>query len=190
MTLEESGFVLHRGCLTKAQVAELTDDFAHSGNRAGDRDVLDRSEALRAQVKRAFGLASMLFAGSRPKVLRCILFDKHPAANWSLSWHQDLNIKLADGGVLDWRELHRVVTLRLHLDPTPAENGALRVLPGSHRNGVLDDEARRSLDIPEVTLEAEPGDVLQMTPLLVHASFPSKKPARRRVVHVDYLIEA
>jgi len=34
-----------------------------------------------------------------------------------------------------------MVTLRLHLDETPAENGALRVVPGSHGLGVLSADA-------------------------------------------------
>jgi ectoine hydroxylase-related dioxygenase (phytanoyl-CoA dioxygenase family) len=40
--------------------------------------------------------------------------------------------------------LERVVALRLHLDDSNENNGPLRVLPGTHRGGVLtDDEVHR-----------------------------------------------
>lgn len=81
----------------------------------------------------------------------------------------------------------RVLTLRLHLDTTTAENGALKVLPGSHLQGPLSDQQRRDLDIEPVTVEAEAGQVLIMSPLLVHSSSPSANPSHRRVIHVEYL---
>lgn len=81
MTFEDRGFLLHRGCLAKAQVAELTSDFSEPGKGAGDRRALTRSKGLQALVESAFGLSTSLFAGVRPKVLRCILFDKNPATS-------------------------------------------------------------------------------------------------------------
>lgn len=78
-------------------------------------------------------------------------------------------------------------TLRLHLDPTPSSNGALRCLPGSHLGGRQADFRRSECSLEERVLEADPGDILMMRPLLFHASSPATEPARRRVIHVDYL---
>lgn len=184
----EMGYVLHKGCVPPDRIEALVHELdAVVWEKAGDRDALERSPLLREMSRDAFGLAGQIFTDRTPTLLRCILFDKTPNTNWSLTWHQDLNIKSKDGSRLDWNDLPRVVTFRLHLDPTPSENGALRVLPGSHLGGVLSDAERRELDMTVATIEAEPGDVLQMSPLLVHSSLASRQPRRRRIVHVDYL---
>jgi hypothetical protein len=81
-----------------------------------------------------------------------ILFDKTPATNWSLAWHQDRTITVAErievdgfgprtvkSGLLHvmppFEILRRRVTLRVHLDPVPMTNGPLLTAPGSHRFG-------------------------------------------------------
>lgn len=81
-----------------------------------------------------------------------------------------------------------MLAFRLHLDPCPAENGALRVLPGSHRLGRIRQEDQETLlsQGEPVTCEARAGDILVMRPLLLHASSPSETGADRRVLHVEY----
>jgi ectoine hydroxylase-related dioxygenase (phytanoyl-CoA dioxygenase family) len=84
--------------------------------------------------------------------------------------------------------LERMVSVRLHLDDCPEENGALRVIAGSHASGKLDE--RLIHDIVKrnvaVTCAMQRGGVLMMRPLLLHASSASKSPGHRRVVHFDY----
>jgi len=132
-------------------------------------------------------------------------FDKTPAANWRVAWHQDRTIAVRERreapGFSCWtvkegephvqppREvLEGMVALRLHLDDCPAENGALRVLSGSHRAGILSAEAIREWSErgQAVTVEAPAGDVLLMRPLLLHASSSAIVPSRRRVLHLEY----
>jgi hypothetical protein len=77
--------------------------------------------------------AAMLGSACRP--VRAILFDKSPASNWGLGWHQDRVVAVAgrveaDGfgpwtrkqGALHvtppFEVLARMVTLRLHIDDT------------------------------------------------------------------------
>src|SRR5690606_16226043 len=100
------------------------------------------------------GVTSLLAALLGPgwRVVRSILFDKTPDANWKVAWHQDLSIAVREradvAGYGPWSRkdgvvhvepptsvLKRMVTLRLHLDDCNAENGPLRVLPGSHAHG-------------------------------------------------------
>jgi ectoine hydroxylase-related dioxygenase (phytanoyl-CoA dioxygenase family) len=84
-----------------------------------------------------------------------------------------------------------MVTLRLHLDDCDKSNGALKVLPGSHRSGKL--SAGKIEDCRSASTEnlctANAGDALFMRPLLLHASSPAEKPRHRRVVHIEFAMD-
>ncbi|QJE74121.1 phytanoyl-CoA dioxygenase family protein [Aerophototrophica crusticola] len=137
--------------------------------------------------------------------MRATLFDKTPAANWKVAWHQDLAIAVAGradvAGFGPWsvkdsiphalaptEVLERMVALRLHLDDCGPANGALRVVPGSHRLGRLDaaGAVAAAKASGNVACAAAAGDVLLMRPLLLHASPPAEAPGHRRVLHLDY----
>jgi ectoine hydroxylase-related dioxygenase (phytanoyl-CoA dioxygenase family) len=137
--------------------------------------------------------------------VRGILFDKVPGANWKVPWHQDLSIAVCERieieGFGPWsqktgilhvqpsaRVLENMLTLRLHLDDCFADNGPLRVLPTSHRDGKLSAqqiaEWRRREE--EVVCALPRGGVLLMRPLLLHASSASQTPGHRRVLHIEW----
>jgi ectoine hydroxylase-related dioxygenase (phytanoyl-CoA dioxygenase family) len=137
--------------------------------------------------------------------VRSILFDKTPAANWRVPWHQDLTIAVQARrdvpGYGPWSRkagvphvqppvaiLERMLTVRLHLDTCDAANGPLRVLAGSHRAGCLSRDAmRRWRDtVPAITCEVPRGGALLVRPLLLHASSPATQPGHRRVVHLEF----
>ncbi len=136
--------------------------------------------------------------------VRSILFDKTPEENWPVAWHQDLTICVIEKTDCEnygpWSVkdgiphvqppvalLNRMVTARIHLDPTGADNGALSIVPGSHLLGKLASEK-----IPELATESsilcecQPGDVLLMSPLILHSSKRSTRPKRRRILHFEY----
>ena len=82
-----------------------------------------------------------------------------------------------------------MTTLRLHLDNTPASNGALRIIPGSHKHGKLTSDEREALVQKQaVDCECAAGDVLLMKPLVLHSSRRATKPSHRRVIHIEYAI--
>jgi ectoine hydroxylase-related dioxygenase (phytanoyl-CoA dioxygenase family) len=173
--------------------------------KAGARHVL-RVPAVRelAADARLMDLASA-FVGSQPVPFRATLFDKSPAANWLVVWHQDTALPMREriavpgwgpwstkGGVLyahapAWA-LEQVVALRVSLDDSTATNGPLRVLPGTHTSGVLTDDeiARHAKDAPAVDCVASRGGVVAMRPLTIHASSKSTDAAPRRVLHIEY----
>ena len=70
------------------------------------------------------------------------------------------------------RVLERVIALRVHLDDSTANNGPLRVLPGTHVLGVLDDTQIHELSqrVQPAQCAVPAGGVIAMRPLLVHAS--------------------
>ena len=81
--------------------------------------------------------------------------------------------------------MSQMLALRLHVDNSVAENGPLRVLPGTHRNGALSQQAidqfKDTVDATELTVQR--GGVVAMRPLLLHASAKSRTIENRRVLH-------
>lgn len=142
---------------------------------------------------------------AEPFPVRALYFDKSPEANWLVPWHQDLTLALvarADvPGFGPWSVkdsvphvqppvalLETMLTLRLHLDDADEDNGALRVMPGSHRLGRLSSRRIQELRAPrpDFLCAASAGDALLMRPLLLHASGRSSSENHRRVLHVEY----
>jgi hypothetical protein len=135
---------------------------------------------------------------------RALFFDKVPGANWALGWHQDRVIAVSERrdvpGFSGWGQragvwqvqpppeiLAAMVAVRVHLDDCGPENGPLRVLPGSHRHGWLDNEiARWKRDLEPVTCLVSAGGAVTMCPLILHASSKALSPRHRRVVHIEY----
>jgi ectoine hydroxylase-related dioxygenase (phytanoyl-CoA dioxygenase family) len=85
-----------------------------------------------------------------------------------------------------------IATAVLFLDDATADNGALRVLPGSHRHrparrdpndptGFLADAAALDLD-DEMTLELPAGSVVFFGAFLVHRSSPNRSSRHRRAL--------
>ncbi len=187
--VEELGFTLVREAITAEPLAALVQETerlssSHPAQSHGLRGLLNLSPIICNEAERFFGLS--LEWDARP--LRAILFDKRSDANWRIGWHQDTNLKENGASLVSNDDLEKVFTLRLHLDPTPSTNGALRCLPGSHKWGRQADFRRSQSEAAEHVIEAMPGDILIMRPLLFHASSPATQPARRRVIHVDYLV--
>jgi phytanoyl-CoA dioxygenase PhyH len=81
-----------------------------------------------------------------------------------------------------------VVALRLHLDDSLSQNGPLRILPATHKIGVLSDEEAHNFAcrIAPIECTVRAGGLLAMRPLIVHASSKSLCIAPRRVLHIEY----
>jgi ectoine hydroxylase-related dioxygenase (phytanoyl-CoA dioxygenase family) len=140
-------------------------------------------------------------------VTRAILFDKNPSANWSVPWHQDTSIAVKARprelirGFGPWSVkdgvphvqppssvLDSMLTVRVHLDDCGESNAPLRVIPGTHRAGIMDaraiEFARDEHDAVSCVVPA--GGLLLMRPLLLHASSAASNPRHRRVIHLEW----
>jgi hypothetical protein len=143
--------------------------------------------------------------GEKAFPVRGLLFDKVDGANWHVGWHQDVMIPVAErkevegfgswsvkAGVMHVKPpedvLANMIALRVHLDDCGPENGPLRVLPGSHRHGILSSEQVNEWIATRqaVTCTARRGDVLAMRLLLLHASSRAASCGHRRVIHIEY----
>ena len=107
-------------------------------------------------------------------------------------WHQDLATIMPEADDI------RILTVWLPITEATRENGCLLVAPGSHRRGLVthchDQRSNYSRQgIPErlvgarrVALEMEPGDVLFLTRLTMHASLPNLSNGIRWSVDLRY----
>lgn len=205
MQLEPDGAQLFPAAFAPAQISALENPLSF-GDRPGTR--LAPIPGLATLLRPATAIAeSILGPGARP--VRAVLFDKSPARNWALGWHQDRTIavrrRLDTPGFTGWTVkagiahvvppfpvLERMLTLRVHLDPVGPGNAPLLIVPGSHRLGRIaepdiDSVAAR---LGSAACEAERGDLwLYATPIL-HGSRRAATPKRRRVLQLLYSAEA
>lgn len=206
--MDELGFCIKDAVFSAAECATLTKALDAGGigrSRAGARHLMSHPAVLDvATDERMLSLARRALDGQAAP-FRATLFEKSARSNWLVVWHQDTALPLTEhidspqwgpwstkAGVLyahapAWA-LERVVALRLHLDACGAANGPLRVVPGSHRQGVLTDEQVFQLahEQPSQECLVGRGGVLAMRPLLVHSSSKATSPQPRRVLHVEY----
>jgi hypothetical protein len=174
----------------------------------GVRNLLEISPEVRelASDARTRKLVTPIL-GDGAFAVRAVFFNKVPGANWSLFWHQDnviaVNRRIDLPGFTSWSNkagiwqvqppveiLSRMLAIRVHLDDCGYTNGPLRVLPGSHRHGWLDDElAEWKARVPEVVCLARAGGVVGLCPLTLHASAAAESPGHRRVIHIEYANE-
>jgi ectoine hydroxylase-related dioxygenase (phytanoyl-CoA dioxygenase family) len=205
-SLVRDGFAIVDGAVEPELIAELRAGLPAAGSRAGVRNLLASHGVVRQAARSSsVGAAVEAVLGPRCFAVRAILFDKTPEANWKVAWHQDLTIAVRHRrcavGFTAWSEkqgvvhvqppvpvLERMLAVRVHLDDCRAENGPLRVLPGSHREGRLDAAAihRWKARGSEVQCVAGQGGLVLMRPLLLHASSEARVVGQRRVLHLEF----
>lgn len=136
-------------------------------------------------------------------VVKSIYFDKPESSNWFVSYHQDLTIsvdkKLDVEGFGPWTTkqnqfavqpplniLQDNFTIRVHLDNTNEENGALKVIPTSHLKGIYRPETIDWTTETEISCNVKKGGVMFMKPLLLHSSGRTTNNSKRRVLHIEF----
>jgi ectoine hydroxylase-related dioxygenase (phytanoyl-CoA dioxygenase family) len=136
-------------------------------------------------------------------VVKSIYFDKPANSNWFVAYHQDLTIsvdkKLEVPGFGPWTTKHlqfsvqppleileENFTIRIHLDDTDENNGALKVIPKSHLKGIYRTDKIDWSSDSEVSCNVKQGGLMIMKPLLFHSSSKTTNNANRRVIHVEF----
>jgi ectoine hydroxylase-related dioxygenase (phytanoyl-CoA dioxygenase family) len=135
-------------------------------------------------------------------IVKSIYFDKPPTSNWYVAYHQDLTIsvdkriEIENFGPWTTKQnqfavqppvdiLQNLTTLRIHLDDTDENNGALRIIPKSHLRKIYRPETiKRETEI-ELTCNVKQGGLMLMKPLLLHSSGRTTNNRKRRVIHIE-----
>lgn len=141
--------------------------------------------------------------GEKYFVVKSIYFDKPETSNWYVAYHQDLTIsvdkKLEIPNFGPWTTkqnqfavqpplniLENIYTIRIHLDDTDENNGALKVVPKSHSKGIYRPEAIDWSIETENICNVEKGGIMLMKPLTLHGSNRTTNGKKRRVIHIEF----
>jgi ectoine hydroxylase-related dioxygenase (phytanoyl-CoA dioxygenase family) len=170
--------------------------------------------AIRQLIKNVPELSDLLFnekltelisdlSESQYFLTKAIYFDKPSESNWFVAYHQDLSISVDQKMELEnysnWtfkkgqygvqppiEILEDTITIRIHLDKTDKNNGALKVIPKSHLNGIVRAESKGWNLENEFICEVEKGGAMLMKPLTLHASNRTTNGKKRRVIHLEF----
>ncbi len=141
--------------------------------------------------------------GNNYFVVKSIYFDKPEKSNWYVSYHQDLTIsvdKKSDlKGFGPWTTkqnqfavqppidyLKNIFTIRIHLDDTDENNGALKVVPNSHSKEIYRPETIDWNVETEEICSVNKGGIMIMKPLILHGSNRTTNNQKRRVIHIEF----
>ncbi|SDL68729.1 phytanoyl-CoA dioxygenase family protein [Chryseobacterium taihuense] len=153
------------------------------------------NENLRTIIREIFG--------ENYFVIKSIYFDKPEKSNWYVAYHQDLTIsvdkklQLENFGPWTTKQnqfavqpplyiLENIFTIRIHLDDTDENNGALKVIPKSHAKGIYRPETIDWTIETETMCSIEKGGIMLMKPLLLHGSNRTTNGKKRRVIHIEF----
>jgi len=155
------------------------------------------------QDARLFAIVAPLIGRDLKQIINQLHWKPPGGAMAEFGWHQDIRFRRPRSA---YREPDRCyVQTGIAVDPHRAENGAMRILPGSHRLGDLALCAGRTVDRPlddaeliaagldpaeACVLELEPGDVALWHLHTLHGSGPNRTAIDRRFYLNGYVAAA
>ena len=212
--INETGFTIIDNIYTAAEIDRMAEaiasvdsgrsNFRKSADLFAIRQFLSEipevkdlifTPALKNTIETLFGHGYFL--------VKSIYFDKPENSNWFVSYHQDLTIsvdkKVALPGFGPYtikqnqfavqppiNILESNFTIRIHLDDTDEDNGALKVIPKSHSKGIYRPENIDWKKETEVSCNVQKGGIMMMKPLLLHGSNRTTNNKKRRVIHLEF----
>jgi len=200
--VDKDGFAILPVCLDKANVEALRTQF--DDTRDPQRNLLSVPSVRAVVGSKPVRDPMEAVLGSKCFAVRGIFFNKSRASNWKVVWHQDLTIAVRErkdvAGFGPWTMkaglahvqppaeiMAGILAIRLHLDDSELDNGPLRVIPGSHKEGRLSADRIGCWEKRTSVICTIPsGGALLMRPLLLHASSACTAPKPRRVIHLEF----
>jgi ectoine hydroxylase-related dioxygenase (phytanoyl-CoA dioxygenase family) len=213
-TISTEGFAIVNEVFTTTEVDNLLQIIEGADTSKATFRKTNDLFAIRQFLKEIPAAANILFNkkliiiieaifGNEFFVVKSIYFDKPEQSNWFVAWHQDLTIsvnkKIEQEGFSFWTVkqnqfavqpplaiLHDNFTIRIHLDDTNEQNGALKVIPQSHLKNIYRPETIDWEVETEHTCSVKKGGVMFMKPLLLHSSGKTTNNNKRRVIHIEF----
>ena len=141
-----------------------------------------------AHDERLLAVMRGLLGTEEPILFQDMAMLKPPGGGREKPWHQDnAYFNLAPGTP--------IAAAWIALDPATTDNGCMRVIPGSHRDGPVVHFARRDWQIcdtdvataREIAVPLPPGGALFFHGLLQHGTPTNTSPQRRRALQFHYV---
>ena len=212
--LEENGYSVLSDLYSNNEINEILSCIENAGQEGNSFMKTKDLFAIRQLIKNVPELTNLLFnkklanlisdlSESEYFLTKAIYFDKPSESNWFVAYHQDLSIsvdKKADlENYVNWtfkKKQHGVqppieilqdtITIRIHLDNTDKNNGALKVIPKSHLKRIIRADSKDWNIENEFVCEVEKGGAMLMKPLILHASNRTTNGKKRRVIHLEF----
>jgi ectoine hydroxylase-related dioxygenase (phytanoyl-CoA dioxygenase family) len=212
--LAKDGFARVEGIYTPTELVQILQCISEADMAAPTFRKTEDLFAIRQFFKSIPAVLPLIFNEKLKEVVRqlmgkdyfavkSIYFDKPPQSNWFVAWHQDLTISVDKRAEIEgygpWTVkqnqfavqpplpvLEQNCTIRIHLDAAGKENGALKVIPGSHAKGIYRPETIDWNKEKELICEVGAGGIMLMKPLLLHASGRTTNHQPRRVLHIEF----
>ncbi|MCJ8278767.1 MAG: phytanoyl-CoA dioxygenase family protein [Rivularia sp. ALOHA_DT_140] len=209
MSFQKQGFEIITNFIStekcKYLISEIEDKFNSFDNYA-IRNIDKKINSIACFALSTYLLNSAnYYLNANPILVSAIYFNKTINTNWSVTWHQDKTIavdkRVELPGYKTWTikdkinyvqppltVLENIVTFRIHLDAASKINGCLKVIPGTHKLGILSQSEINKIKntYPQVACEVDAGDLIVMRPYILHSSQKSSVPKNRRVLHLEY----
>jgi hypothetical protein len=210
-SLKRAGFALFNDIYTQKEINKM----AATINHVLKYQQPSSDFAIRNLLKTVPDLKQLIYNHNLFKIIengfgkgyfltKAVYFNKPPTANWVVPWHQDIPINVKGSTEAEGfnhfankngqitvcppiKYLHNAFTIRIHLDDTDEENGALRVIPKTHFGILTPEEINHKVNAhPSYCCEMKAGGIHIMKPLLLHSSRRSADNKPRRVIHLEF----
>ena len=212
--LEENGFPILADLYSDKEISGILACIENA--EQGGNSIMKTKDlfAIRQLIKNVPELSHLLFNEKLIELIsdlseceyfltKAIYFDKPSESNWFVAYHQDLSISVDQKTELEnysnWtfkkgqygvqppiKIMEDTITIRIHLDKTDKNNGALKVIPNSHLNGIVRADSKDWNLENEFICEVEKGGVMLMKPLTLHSSNRTTNGNKRRVIHLEF----
>ncbi len=212
--LEENGYSILANVYSESEINQILGCLKHAEQNESSFLKTKDLFAIRQLVENVPELSKLLFNKKLTELIsnlfqsncfltKAIYFDKPSESNWFVAYHQDLSISVDKKANLEnyvnWtfkkgqygvqppiKILQDTITIRIHLDDTNKDNGALKVIPKSHLKGIIRTDSEEWNIDNEVVCEVKKGGAMLMKPLTLHASNRTTNGKKRRVIHLEF----
>lgn len=212
--ITEKGFTTINNIFSEEEIEKISEVIQSSDTSSSNFRKSDDLFAVRQFLKEIPEVKNLIFNdhvktiirevfGEKYIAVKSMYFDKPEASNWYVAYHQDLTISVDKKLDIDdfgpWTAkknqfavqpplniLENIFTIRIHLDDTDKNNGALKVVPGSHAKGIYRPETINWATETEEICDVKKGGIMIMKPLILHGSNRTTDGRRRRVIHIEF----